>query len=90
MNVSLTVELERWVQSRVETGDYTSASEVVREALRAMREREELRRAAIEDLRAELAIGIEQLDAGLGISYDDGYKAEFVRRARERVGKLDE
>jgi antitoxin ParD1/3/4 len=34
MNVSLTPELERRVDERVETGLYTSASELVREALR--------------------------------------------------------
>ncbi|WP_410477617.1 ribbon-helix-helix domain-containing protein [Nostoc sphaeroides] len=28
MNVSLTIELEKWVQSKVESGMYTSASEV--------------------------------------------------------------
>ena len=37
MNVSLTPELETWIQSRVETGMYGSSSEVVREALRIYR-----------------------------------------------------
>jgi antitoxin ParD1/3/4 len=30
MNVSLTTELEKWVQSKVESGMYTGASEVIR------------------------------------------------------------
>ncbi len=34
MNVSLTPELEKHVQSQLETGHYRSASEVIREALR--------------------------------------------------------
>ncbi|MEA5505856.1 type II toxin-antitoxin system ParD family antitoxin [Halotia wernerae UHCC 0503] len=33
MNVSLTLELEKWMQSKVESGMYTSASEVMREGL---------------------------------------------------------
>ncbi|HYI69818.1 MAG TPA: type II toxin-antitoxin system ParD family antitoxin, partial [Skermanella sp.] len=34
MNVSLTPELERQIEQRVASGDYISASEVMREALR--------------------------------------------------------
>lgn len=36
MNVSLTPELERFVREKVATGLYNNASEVVREALRAL------------------------------------------------------
>ena len=36
MNVSLTPELEKFVAAKVESGRYTSASEVVREALRLL------------------------------------------------------
>ena len=43
MNVSLTPELERFVQSKVENGRYNSASEVVREALRLLEEHEKAR-----------------------------------------------
>ena len=48
MNVHLTDELERLVQSRVQSGRYNSASEVVREALRLLEERGafEMRRSA--------------------------------------------
>jgi len=44
MNVSLTSELERFVTEKVESGLYTSNSEVVREALRLLRHRDRLRR----------------------------------------------
>jgi putative addiction module CopG family antidote len=43
MNVSLTAELERFVTEKVESGLYTSNSEVVREALRLLRHRERVR-----------------------------------------------
>ena len=46
MNVSLTPELERYVQKKVETGRYNSASEVIREALRTL-EREEQQRGDV-------------------------------------------
>ena len=40
MNVSLTPELERLVNEKVESGLYQTASEVVREALRLLKERD--------------------------------------------------
>jgi antitoxin ParD1/3/4 len=64
MNVSLTPELEEFVHKKVESGMYLSASEVVREALRLLDERDRLRQLRVEDLRKELIIGIEQADRG--------------------------
>lgn len=85
MNVSLTVELERWVQQKVESGSYTSASEVVREALRALRDREDLRGALLADLRHELAVGVDELDAGHGLPFDDDAVASVKASARRRL-----
>ncbi len=64
MNVSLTPELENWVKEKVNTGRYTSASEVVREAIRTLREQDEIREIQREKLRQQLTIGIEQLENG--------------------------
>lgn len=43
MNVSLTPQLERFVQAKVESGLYNNASEVVREGLRLLKEQDEFR-----------------------------------------------
>ncbi len=43
MNVSLTPELERFVDAKVESGLYNNASEVVREGLRLLKEHDEVR-----------------------------------------------
>ena len=64
MNVSLTPELERFVQSRVASGRYQTASEVVREGLRLLEEREQSRETVIQELRAKIRRGIEQADRG--------------------------
>lgn len=60
MHISLTPELERAVKEKVGSGLYNNASEVVREALRAMLERE----SENEWLKREVAIGFAQLEAG--------------------------
>lgn len=64
MNVSLTPELEALIHERVRSGRYTSASEVVREALRLLEDRDELRRVRLAELRMQVAAGLAALDQG--------------------------
>lgn len=64
LNVSLTPELERFVSSKVASGRYQSASEVIREGLRLLEEREVTKQAALEEVRRKIAIGLEQADRG--------------------------
>jgi antitoxin ParD1/3/4 len=64
LNVSLTPELEQFVQSRVASGRYQTASEVVREGLRLLEEREQARATALKELRAKIRRGVEQADRG--------------------------
>ena len=58
MNVNLTPQLEELVRSKVASGLYTSASEVVREALRLMEEQDRLREAKLAQLRNDLRQGL--------------------------------
>lgn len=67
MNVSLTPELEELINQKVSSGLYHSASEVIREALRLLKEQDELRQFRLEQLRKEIALGLEQLDRSEGI-----------------------
>jgi antitoxin ParD1/3/4 len=62
MNVSLTHEWESWLQQRVESGQYRSTSEVIRESLRLLRERDEQRQLLVDGLRDEVLVGARQLD----------------------------
>lgn len=64
MDVHLTPELEQLVQDKVESGRYNSASEVVREALRLMEERDQLRSAQLRQLRDRIDKGIEEAGDG--------------------------
>ena len=78
MNVSLTAELERWVGEKVSSGLYQSASEVVRDSLRLLRERDVQRRRMLEELRAEVLVGVEQLDRGQARPFT----SEMVRQVK--------
>src|SRR5438045_1846174 len=59
-NVSLTPELEAFVEALVASGRYQSASEVVREGLRLVEQRDRRRVRSIEDLRREVALGMDE------------------------------
>jgi len=64
MNVSLTPELEQFVAAKVESGRYTSASEVVREALRLLEDQDLDRQARLSAFQQELDARIASLDRG--------------------------
>lgn len=58
MNVSLLPQLEAMVKAKVAFGRYTSASEVVREALRLMEQQDQLKELQLEQLRQEIQNGL--------------------------------
>jgi antitoxin ParD1/3/4 len=62
MNISLTPHLENLVKTKVESGLYNSASEVMRDALRLLEERDQLRAVRLEELRREIQKGIDSGD----------------------------
>ncbi len=77
MNVSLTPELEKLVDRKVSSGMYQTASEVIREGLRLLAERD----ARLESLRRDIQAGFDAIDRG---EYTD-YDAEGLRQLAERV-----
>ncbi|HEX8450885.1 MAG TPA: type II toxin-antitoxin system ParD family antitoxin [Longimicrobium sp.] len=66
MNGMLPPELDRWVQERVGTGQFSSTDEAIRAGLLLL-QREEERRTKLEALRTDVQAGIEQLDRGEGV-----------------------
>ncbi|HWB61511.1 MAG TPA: type II toxin-antitoxin system ParD family antitoxin [Chthoniobacteraceae bacterium] len=86
MNVSLTPELEKFVEKEVGSGLYQTASEVIRAGLRRLKEEKEARLlrlpASMGELEAQLMHAVESLDAGKGVE-----GAEVIRRLRKRMKK---
>lgn len=67
MNISLNTNFERFIHEKVEEGYYNPASEVVREALRLLMEKETYSKQQIEKLNNEINLGLSQLSMGQGI-----------------------
>ncbi len=80
MNVSLTGELGKFVDALVRSGEFASASEVIRAALRSLKAERDTHLAW---MRREVGAGLRQLDRGEGIPADKAF-AEL----RQRFGRL--
>lgn len=86
MNVSLPPELDRWVDDHVKSGLYSSASEVVREALRLLREREQLVELRREQLALLIQAGLADLEAGRVEVADDAFFETIAAEGAARAG----
>lgn len=83
MNVSLTPELESFVAKKVGSGRYSSASEVVREALRLLADQEALRATRLADFQAELDRRLAEADRKAFVS-PTAVRDELRSRSRAR------
>ncbi|MGH8275447.1 MAG: type II toxin-antitoxin system ParD family antitoxin [Steroidobacteraceae bacterium] len=78
MNISLTEQLEQFVTEQVRSGEYQSASEVVRDGLRLLADHRKARQLKLEALRAALQEG---RDSGPAKPLD---MEEIIAEARAR------
>ena len=85
LNVSLTPQLEKFVESRVKSGRYQTASEVVREALRLLELQEQKRASEYAELKRELQSAAAEAEAP-GAKFYSGEEVfeELRRRSAER------
>ncbi|MDX2006293.1 MAG: type II toxin-antitoxin system ParD family antitoxin [Meiothermus sp.] len=78
MNIHLTDHFEQFIENKLKSGQYSSASEVVRDALRLLEEQDKLKAVRLEALREEIRKGLE---SGGTVPFD----AEAIKKkARER------
>ena len=77
-NVSLTSYLAEFVDQNVESGRFQNASEVVREGLRLLEERQREEAAKLEALRAAIQVGIDAAERGEVYEIAEGEEFDFV------------
>jgi antitoxin ParD1/3/4 len=87
MNISLTPTLEEFIKQKVSSGFYHSASEVVREALRLLEERDRLREMRLDLLGKEIQVGIDQIERGEYTEYNEHTLRGFFEGVRIEGGK---
>ena len=84
MNVSLTPELEKFVEKEVKSGLYQTNSEVVRAGLRRLRQDQTARLPhpprTLQELETQLLQSLDRLNSGEGADGEDA-----IRRLRKRI-----
>ena len=89
MNVSLGMQWEQFVADKVQSGRYQTASEVLRDGLRLLEQRERtLDRVSFgtkAELEQRLQAGLDQLDAGRSVPGEVAVKRLRERAAARRV-----
>ncbi len=88
--ITLTEHFDNFISSGIEEGHYNDASEVVREGLRLLEQRQAEDRAKIEWLRGAAQESIDSLERGEGKSFASidelaGHIRELGRQASARV-----
>lgn len=90
-NVVLTDHHEKVIDRLVKSGRYQNASEVMREALRLIEQRDAEDAAKLKTLKEAAAAGFADLDEGryseLAEDEVGGYVAEIGKRARKKAKK---
>lgn len=77
---------EAFIKRQIQEGRYASASEVIRDGLRVLEDREKLRAAKLESLRAEIQKGA---DSGEGIPAEQVFaslRSKYARMGQENSG----
>jgi antitoxin ParD1/3/4 len=89
MNVSLTPELDGFIEQKVQSGMYQSASEVVRAGLRLLKERDDDKQSRLEQLRKEIDLGYAALERGEYIEFtsSDNMVAHIAREGKRRLAE---
>ena len=85
-NVNLTEHFDRMIDEGVKSGRFSNASEMVREGLRLLEQRDEEHRAHVEWLRGEVQKGIDDIESGAYSELrSEGELDEFLDRIGDRV-----
>src|ERR1700730_13259851 len=87
MNVNLGSMFDTFIAELLKTGLYQSQSEVVREGLRLLKEREELKSMRLAELRKEIAIGIKKADRGQFVDRPEAFAKIRQRSAQRKRAK---
>lgn len=93
MNIVLGPQWEAFITEYLKTGRYQSASEVVLEGLRLLRDEESHHPSTVEELQREVDRGLDALDQGnyrdLDASEMKDHLEEVKLRGRARLAQLD-
>ncbi|NET52531.1 MAG: type II toxin-antitoxin system ParD family antitoxin [Merismopedia sp. SIO2A8] len=92
MNITLRPEQEKLIKAKVDSGQYTTADEVIAEALQLLEQRDRQYQKWLEETRQKVSVGLAQLDRGEGIDVQTviNHLKERVNIAKEKLKETTE
>ena len=86
ISINLTSDLAGFVQEQTRSGKYTSASEVVQEALRLLEAAERIRNDRLRDVKTKIAEGLASLNRSEGLDGEGVFRElePVLLRPRDR------
>ena len=82
VTITLTAEMAEAVRLAVQTGEYASTSEVIREALRDWRHKRALQERELKELRTKVQEGLADVEAGRVRDFDP---ERIIRKGEEQL-----
>ena len=82
ITVTLTTDMAETIKAAVNSGDYASNSEIVREALRDWRLKQLIQRRELETLRLDINKGLDEIEQGRLQDFDAG---RIVAKGEKRL-----
>jgi antitoxin ParD1/3/4 len=88
MSLHLTPELENLLESKVKSGNYGSAAEVIREALGLLEERDQMLQLQTAEIEQKIAEGLDSFRRGEGVDGEKTFdRIEAELDELERAGR---
>jgi Arc/MetJ-type ribon-helix-helix transcriptional regulator len=84
MNVAIESQLEQKVRARVDRGDYSSADELVQEAVQRLMDEDDLEAASIDSISRKIKTADAEIDAGHYVEYDATTIGDLARDVHAR------
>ena len=88
MNISLTPQLEEMVNRKIASGMYTSASEIIREALRLLEEHDRIREIQIREMKEQVTAGVQQIREGKVKTFDVDSIMALAEQLKAQASKV--
>jgi antitoxin ParD1/3/4 len=82
MTITLTAEMAEAVRLAVQSGEYASSSEIIREALRDWRHKRALQEQELKELRAKVQEGLSDIEAGRVHDFDP---ERIIRKGEQQL-----
>jgi antitoxin ParD1/3/4 len=87
MNISVSPELEKWINDKVASGEYATTGELVWHALNLLRDQEKSHEQLVQEFNEDLQRRLDAIDRGEYVTAEE-VERHFLERSAQRRAEL--